>query len=57
MKKPIMPTPASGTASTGSFIVSGRYVYTQVNSDTNDRDYVDHRFFITLGASRELYRW
>jgi len=37
--------------------LSGRYVYTKVDADINDDDYVDHRFFITLGASKELYRW
>ena len=39
------------------FFISGRYVYNQINADINTDDYVDHRFFVTLGASKELYRW
>jgi hypothetical protein len=39
------------------FYVSGRYFYTNVQSDRDADDSEEHRFFITLGASRELYRW
>ena len=40
------------------FYVSGRYWYVNVvDSDINANDREEHRFFITLGASRELYRW
>ena len=39
------------------YYVSGRYVYNQVDADINLDDYVDHRFFITLGFSKELNRW
>ena len=39
------------------FYVSGRYVYTNVQYDPDANDYQEHRFFITLGTSRELYRW
>ena len=39
------------------FSLSGRYVYTQVVADNSDDEYVDHRFFISLGASKELKRW
>lgn len=38
------------------FFVSGRYYFAKdFNSGTYDS--TRHRFFITLGASRELYRW
>lgn len=39
------------------YYVSGRYIYNQLNADINSNDYVDHRFFITLGFSKELNRW
>ena len=39
------------------FYVSGRYYYVNVDRDLNGADSEEHRFFITLGASRELYRW
>ena len=39
------------------FYLSGRYVYTQVVSNDSDDEYVNHSFFIRLGASRELKRW
>ncbi len=39
------------------FYLSGRYMYTQVVSNDSDDEYVNHSFFVTLGASRELKRW
>ena len=39
------------------FHLSGRYVYTQVVADNSEDEYVNHRFLITLGASKELKRW
>jgi hypothetical protein len=39
------------------FYLSGRYYYVQVDSDMDTSDSEEHRFFITLGASGELYRW
>jgi hypothetical protein len=39
------------------FYVSGRYWYVNSQRDFPAIDSEEHRFFITLGASRELYRW
>ena len=39
------------------YFISGRYVYNQVDADVNANDYADHRFYITLGFSKELNRW
>ena len=39
------------------YSLSGRYVYTQVVADNSEDEYVNHSFFITLSASRELKRW
>ena len=39
------------------FYVSGRYYYVKNETDPDTYNSTDHRFFITLGASRELYRW
>ena len=39
------------------FYVSGRYYYVKTDAEVSADDSLEHRFFITLGASRELYRW
>ena len=39
------------------FYVSGRYWYIKNDAELNIDNYDEHRFFITLGASKELYRW
>jgi hypothetical protein len=39
------------------YFLSALYGFNKLNSDIDSNDYVDHRFFITLGFSKEMYRW
>lgn len=39
------------------YTASLRYVYHKLNSDMANRDYDDHRLYLTLSASKEFWKW
>ena len=41
------------------YTISFQYGYLQVNGDNSAsaKDYIDHRFYVALGAAKELWRW